>query len=133
MIANEKKTASSAVVIFVTSATVLIRISIFLSDKILLLWIYGWHRLVTEHLAIIKEKPNIIVSNGDVLYGKGFPHYLIGVSIWLPSTVAFLLLIFRLLPDQEREALERGLHGLRLHPADCDCLIFCCRATPIGI
>lgn len=106
MIANGEKRASFAVVVFVTSATVLIRICISVADKILLSSIYGWRRLLAEHLTIVRDKPNMVVSNGDILYGKGFPHYLIVVALWIPSTVLLLSLLFRLLPVQEREALQ---------------------------
>lgn len=83
-----------------------LRIALRAADRILLLLVYGRHRILTEHLTIVKTKPDIIVSNGDVLYGKGFEHYLLGISIWMITTIAFVLLAYRLLPQRERDAVN---------------------------
>ena len=62
-----------------------------------------------DHLRIIKIKPELVVSNGDVLRGYGFYHYLVGMAIWLPLTVGLLMLIYyTLLPLECREALRTG-------------------------
>ena len=101
-----RKSGSLAIIIFVAAAVALLRGALQAADRILLLWIYGRHRVLTEHLTIVKTKPDIVVSNGDVLHGKGFEHYLLGISIWLITTIAFVLLAYRLLPRRERNAVS---------------------------
>jgi hypothetical protein len=101
-----RKSAPLAIIIVVTAAVAFLRIALRAADRILLLFIYGRHRVLTEHLTIIKSKPDIVVSNGDVLYGKGFEHYLLGISIWMITTLAFVLLAYRLLPQRERDAVS---------------------------
>lgn len=101
-----EKTASAGVILFVTSGTFLARLSSYFSMKILLVWTYGAHRVATEHLMIVRHKPDMAVSNGDILYGKGFFCYLIGIGLWLPSLIGFMLLAIRLLPQREQEALK---------------------------
>lgn len=106
-----RKNGPLAIIIVVTAAVAFLRIAVRAADRILLLLVYGRHRVLTEHLAIIKAKPDIVVSNGDVLYGKGFEHYLLGVSIWMITTIVFVQLAYRLLPRGEREAM-RGRNSL---------------------
>jgi len=101
-----RKSGSLAIIIFVTAAIALLRVSLQAADRILLLSIYGRHRILAEHLIIIKTKPEIVVSNGDVLHGKGFEHYLLGFSVWMITTIAFVLLTYRLLPRRERKAMS---------------------------
>jgi hypothetical protein len=58
-------------------------------------------------LRITTTKPELVVSNGDVLYGKALRHYGFGVSIWLLSSVSLLVLFHSyVLPTRFRRELE---------------------------
>jgi len=94
-----------------------LRLAIALSNELTLWYLYGWATLKRDHLRIIKIKPELVVSNGDVLRGIGFYHYLVGVAIWLPLTVGLLTLIHsRLLPEECQAALRtRGNEKVEKH------------------
>ena len=80
------------------------------SAKWLILWhLYGYKTIVRDHLAIVRVKPELVVSNGDILRGWGFAHFLIGVSIWLPTTMLALTLLFKwFTPQWYREYSKNG-------------------------
>jgi hypothetical protein len=105
--AATKNSGSAALVVFVTVGTILARLSFEASSIILLVWTYGRDRVHGEHLRIVKYKPDMLVSNGDVLYGKGSALYLMCLVIWLASFIVIFLLAVRMLPPGERNALER--------------------------
>lgn len=103
--ANPENRASIFVLVFVAVASFLVRLCYYAAGALLLIWVYGCDRVLQEHLSIVKHKP-IVVSNGDILYGRGFQHYLIAMPMWLVSTIVCLLLIQKLLPPSERAALK---------------------------
>ena len=95
-------------VIFMAVATSALRIAIGVANWITLWHLYGEATVAHDHLRIIKIKPQLVVSNGDVLRGIGFYHYLVGVAIWLPLAFGLMLLIYyTLLPTRHREVLQR--------------------------
>ena len=105
-IVDVENRASISFIVFVTAGASLARLSLYVATKIILVWSYGWHRVLSEHLAIVKEKPEMVVSNGDVLYGKSPVGFLIGAPLWMLCLASFMLLTSRLLPRREREALK---------------------------
>jgi heme/copper-type cytochrome/quinol oxidase subunit 3 len=50
-------------------------------------------------------KPQIVVSNGDVLPGIGFYHYSVGVVIWLPLAFGLMMLIYYTLMPKWQQAV----------------------------
>jgi hypothetical protein len=105
--ASRKSGGSAALVVFVTVGTIMARVSFEVSSIILLVSTYGRDQVFAQHLRIVKYKPDMLVSNGDVLYGKGFILYIIGLVIWLASFFVIFQLAMRMLPPAERNALER--------------------------
>ena len=104
--AANKNSRSAAVVIFVTVGTILARLSFEASSIILLVRTYGRDRVFGQHLKIVKYKPEMLVSNGDILYGKGPDLNAITFVIWLVSFFLILLLALRMLPAGARNALK---------------------------
>lgn len=49
--------------------------------------------MVANHLWLVRAKPELVVSNGDVLRGFGPIHYFYGVALWIPATIAVLVLL----------------------------------------
>jgi hypothetical protein len=98
-------------VIFMVSALSMLRIAIWSASRIVLLQVYGRERVVREHLQLVKFKPQLVVSNGDALWGRGFEHYLIGVAIWLPSTILIFLTAWKLLPKAHHDAMQQGTYA----------------------
>ena len=86
-------------VIFMAVGTSTLRIANWAADEITLLYFYGWPAVAHGHLHITRMKPQIVVSNGDVLPGIGFYHYSVEVVIWLPLAFGLITLIcYTLLP-----------------------------------
>jgi hypothetical protein len=77
-------------------------------DAIILRWVYGSQRVAREHLNIISLKPDPKVSNGDVLNGYGFPHFLIGVPVFLATGAGGFLLSMCLLPARMRHVVKQN-------------------------
>jgi hypothetical protein len=100
----------------VITLTVL-RIASWVSGEILLIHAYGLERVSREHLQLKRLKPLLVVSNGNVLPTSPGVHYLIGVAIWIPSTILILALAFKLLPQPYHEAMRAG------HPAGWSILL----------
>jgi hypothetical protein len=50
----------------------------------------------------------LLVSNGEVLWNKGFEHFLIGQTIWIPTTCFLLVLTRKLLPAPYHDALQQN-------------------------
>jgi hypothetical protein len=99
-------------VIFMAVCTSTIRIAQWAASEITLIYIYGRATVARDHLHITRMKPQIVVSNGDVLQGMGFYHYLVSLIIWLPLGIGLLLLIYYKLTPKWQQALmqtrERG-------------------------
>jgi len=103
---NESLNGRFLLVWLVTTVSML-RIAIWLASQIILLLVYGRERVFREHLQIVRMKPQLVVSNGDVLLNRGFEHYLIGVVIWIPSTTLLLFLAWKLLPKPYQDAMQQ--------------------------
>jgi hypothetical protein len=95
-------------VIFMVIAMSMFRIALWAAGRIILLLAYGRTRVSREHLELVKIKPLLLVSNGDVLWNKGFEHFLIGQSIWIPTTCLLLVLAWRLLPAPFHDAMRQN-------------------------
>ena len=108
MIALRERDAQSAWLIIVMAvATAMLRVSMLLANTIVLWHVYGRARVLREHLEITKIKPELVVSNGEVLYGLAFGRYAIGAACWLVTTVLAALILYRfLLPAGLRETLR---------------------------
>ncbi len=102
-----KRLRSVWFVIFMAVVPTALQFAIRAADQITLWQVYGHERVAREHLRITRSKPRLVVSNGDVLWDKGFTHYLISAAIWLPLSVGVLMLIFyTLVPKAHREAWQ---------------------------
>lgn len=71
------------------------RLSSEVAKKLTLWYLYGVNTVAHDHLSIVRVKPELIVSNGDVLKGWGPFHFLISVSLWLPTTFVVLIVLFK--------------------------------------
>jgi hypothetical protein len=98
--ASTRQSVRSAwLVILVAVCTATLRIASWAAGEITLLYFYGWAAVAHGHLHITRMKPQIVVSNGDVLPGIGFYHYSVGVVIWLPLAFGLITLVcYTLLP-----------------------------------
>jgi hypothetical protein len=95
-------------IVCMSVATGILRLSIMLADTLVLWRVYGRTRVATEHLRITRTKPDLVVSNGDILHGVAFEHYLLGAGIWLLASLVVLTLIYRsLVPPALQHLLER--------------------------
>ncbi len=92
-------------VIFMAVCTSTLRIAIWAAGEITMLYLYGWAAVARDHLHITRMKPQIVVSNGDVLPGIGFYHYSVGVVIWLPLAFGLMTLIYYTLLPKWQQAL----------------------------
>lgn len=96
-------------VIFMAVTTSALRIAIWAGNEIMLWQVYGRERMAREHLRITRIKPKLVVSNGDILWGKGFYHFLISGLIWLPLAVGLLFLAYYILmPKWHQETLQNS-------------------------
>jgi uncharacterized membrane protein YhaH (DUF805 family) len=98
-------------VIFMVSALSMLRIALWGASQIVLFQVYGRERVARDHLRLVRFKPQLVVSNGDVLWGRGFEHYLVGIMIWLPSTILLFLAAWKLLPKAHHDALRQGTYA----------------------
>jgi multisubunit Na+/H+ antiporter MnhG subunit len=88
--------------------TAMLRLSIMLANTLVLWHVYGRTRVVREHLQITKSKPELVVSNGDILRGLTFQHYLIGAAIWVVISFLAILILYRfLVPTELRRILKQ--------------------------
>ena len=96
-------------VICVAVCTSVLRVNLETVDRAILRHAYGQERVAREHLRIVRDKPELVVSNGDVLPGLTFRRYLmIGVP-WLAISFVGLALTYRFaLPKPNREQLLQG-------------------------
>jgi hypothetical protein len=69
-----------------------------------LVYKYGFHRVITEHLHLVKmgKTDPWIVSNGDQIAGGSFPWFLAAAGISLVFSLVMYSLIYRLLPERPR-------------------------------
>src|SRR5437016_9585456 len=95
-------------VIFAASATGGIKIGLVAADAIILRIIYGADRVAREHLTIVKSKPELVVSNGDVLHSHGFVHFLITLVLFMSLGAAAIIVGSQMLPRPMRDVLNRS-------------------------
>jgi len=102
-----EKALSVCLVLWMAVGTSTLRIAIWSAGEIVLWHVYGRERVVREHLSITRMRPELMVSNGDVLWGRSFHQFLISLAIWLPLSVGLLLPIYyHLVPEPIRQAFE---------------------------
>jgi hypothetical protein len=72
--------------------------------KLFLICVYGWGRVLNEHLRILKmsKREPWLISNGDRLAEGHFVHFLISGACWLLLFLATYPLIRLLLPKAIR-------------------------------
>lgn len=98
-------------VIFIAIAMSMLRIGVWVASQIVLFQVYGRERVSREHLQIVKIKPRLVVSNGDVLWSRGFEHFLIVGAIWMTLTVLLFSLAWKLLPKPYHDAMQQGTYA----------------------
>jgi len=98
-------------VLFMLICMTSLRIAIWGASKIILFQVYGSERVGREHLEIVKIKPRLVVSNGDILAHRGFEFFLIGQLIWLSLSVAVFLLVWRLLPKPYHNSMQQSTYS----------------------
>lgn len=104
---KDKDRSSILVISFMSVATAMLRLSIAAANTVVLWLRYGYGVVRRDHLTVMKIKPELVVSNGDVLYGTSFLHYGIGVTIWLLSSTSLLLVLYKCaFPKRFRLELE---------------------------
>jgi hypothetical protein len=103
--ATRESVRSVWLVIFMAVCTSTLRIASWAAGEITLLYFYGWAAVARGHLHITRMKPQIVVSNGDVLPGIGFYHYSVGVVIWLPLAFGLMMLIYYTLMPKWQQAV----------------------------
>lgn len=94
-------------VIAMAVCTGALRLAMWAASELTLRYLYGQATVARLHLRIVRIKPQLVVSNGDVLRGIGIYHYLLGVAIWLTLSIVLLLVIYcRLVPSGCRKVFE---------------------------
>lgn len=86
---------SAAIIVWASVALTVLRLSLEASNRLILWQVYGRRAVVANHLWLVRAKPELVVSNGDVLRGFGPIHYFYGVALWIPATIAVLVLLVR--------------------------------------
>ena len=116
---------SAFLVIWVATVTGALRVAIWAASTITLWHVYGRATVIREHLRIIRVKPQLVVSNGDVLHCLGFYHYLLGIATWLPLGVGLLLLIYcKLLPKRLRGTWQGKAQSVSVVALLCTLALF---------
>lgn len=69
----------------------ILRLSLEVSNRLILWQAYGWQRVQHDHLSIVRIKPHLVVSNGNILRSLGALHFLYGIALWIPLTFAILV------------------------------------------
>ncbi len=101
------KVRSLSLVMAMAVMTGTLRFAMWAANQITLSYLYGSATVRHDHLRIVRVKPDLVVSNGDVLRGIGAYHYFVGVGIWLPAALGLAFLIDRfLLPEPCRMILR---------------------------
>ena len=86
---------SAAFIVWASVSLTVLRLSLEVSNRLILWQVYGRRTVSANHLALVSVKPQLVASNGDVLRGFGPIHYLYGVALWIPTTIAALILLGR--------------------------------------
>lgn len=108
---RNEATNGRVLVIFVVICMTALRFAIWAASTIILWLVYGREQVAREHLQIVKIKPRLVVSNGDILWQRGFEHFLIGSLIWLSLSVALFMFVWRLLPQPYHKARQQGTYS----------------------
>jgi hypothetical protein len=82
--------------------------SFWAGEKLVLLQHFGAARVAREHLTVVSYKPELKASNGDVLPGLGFYHFVISAVMWLALSVIVLLIGMMLMPREYRQKLQHA-------------------------
>ena len=69
----------------------MLRFSLETSNRLILWQAYGWEKAQHEHLSVVRVKPQLVVSNGDILRSLGPVHFLYGIALWIPLTFVILV------------------------------------------
>lgn len=104
---RERDANSVWLIVVLAVATGMLRLSIIFANTLVLWHVYGRSRVLREHLAITSLKPELVVSNGEVLRGQTFPHFATGAAIWLVTTFLVALSLYRfVLPADVQRTLK---------------------------
>lgn len=93
---RDRDAQSVWLIICMAVATAALRLSIVLANTLVLWRVYGRARVLREHLRITSSKPELVVSNGDVLRALAFQRYVTGVVIWLVISFLVMAMLHRL-------------------------------------
>jgi hypothetical protein len=107
------------VMIFSACATAGLKVGLRTSDAIILRQVYGAQRVAVEGLTIVKTKPHLVVSNGDVLEDHGFIHFLIVVPFFLGIGAGATIGGLYALPRPIREMFNRDAKRGRENGVGC--------------
>lgn len=107
---------SAALILWASVVITMLRLSREAAAWLVLWQVYGWRTVAIEHLSLVRIKPELVVSNGDVLRGLGKIFYLYGVGIWLPSSVLVLTVITKHLAPRWSAKASREQRRMRPRP-----------------
>lgn len=106
---SNRNAQSIWLIVFVAITGVAARLSVVLANTLILWRVYGRDRVAREHLQIMRDKPDLVISNGEVLRGFGFQHYLLAAGSWLVLSCLAMLIVYRaLLPQGVRYILKNS-------------------------
>lgn len=88
---------SAALILWASVCLTMLRLSLEAATWLVLWQVYGRQTVARLHLSMVRIKPELVVSNGDVLRGFGPIHYFYGVGLWIPSSAVVLILITKYL------------------------------------
>lgn len=105
----DRNAQSIGLIIGMAVCTSMLRLGIVLANTLVLWRVYGRAKVLKERLEITRIKPDLVVSNGDVLRGLAFQHYLVGAAVWLVSSLLAMLILYHFLlpPGLKRTLKER--------------------------
>lgn len=66
---------SAAIIVWSSVTLSALRLSLEAANRLILWHLYGYNTVTHDHLSIVRIKPNLLVSNEDVLKGWGFQQY----------------------------------------------------------
>ena len=89
----------------------LLRFALWAANVITLWYLYGWATVNHDHLKIVRVKPDLVVSNGDVLHGIGGYHYFVGVAVWLPLGIGLVFVVYRFVLPKVCQSILRKKDG----------------------
>ena len=100
---------SAAMIVWAGVCFSALRVSLEAANKFVLWRVYGSRVVARQHLTIVRIKPVLLVSNGDILRDWGFIHFLLGIAMWLALSVGVLIILFKYVtPGWSRGWSENG-------------------------